>query len=151
MQEAIERERHEDPLDRLDQIREELVGDGPDVPISRVDTGTRILITLLMAAIWGLAETLLAVIGIFSILFTLVTEEPPPIRLRRFANRVVVYSYRIWRYITYNEARVPFPFSDFPDELEPTADFSHACVSPRKSGFESVDEVESVPQEEHPS
>jgi hypothetical protein len=37
----------------------------------------------------------------------------------------VSYSYRIWRYITYNEAQVPFPFSEFPAPLEPTTDLGH--------------------------
>lgn len=51
--------------------------------------------------------------------FALVTTRPPSERVRRFANRVLSYLYHIVRYLTYNEPELPFPFSDFPPELEP--------------------------------
>jgi hypothetical protein len=49
----------------------------------------------------------------------LVTTRPPSERVRRFANRVLSYLYHIVRYLTYNEPELPFPFSDFPPQLEP--------------------------------
>ena len=68
--------------------------------------------------IWSLVESVLALIVIFALIWALIAQQPPPIRLREFSNRMVSYSYRIWRYLTHNEAQVPFPFSDFPDALE---------------------------------
>ena len=44
----------------------------------------------------------------------------PSARLREFANAVIAYQYRLLRYVTYNESTVPFPFSQFPQVLEPT-------------------------------
>jgi hypothetical protein len=105
----------------LDDDEQELYDNDYDERITRADTGLRILLTLLMAVIWGLVETALAVAVIFSIVWTLIVQQQPPSRLRQFTNRLVSYSYRLWRYMTYNEARVPFPFSDFPDEIEPPA------------------------------
>jgi hypothetical protein len=106
------------PLDDEDLLVDD------DERITRADTLIRALLTLLMAVIWGLVETALAVAIIFSIIWTLIVQQPPPSRLREFANRLVSYSYRLWRYMTYNEGQVPFPFSDFPAELEPSGDLA---------------------------
>ena len=48
----------------------------------------------------------------------LATRLPPSPRVRDFANRVVGYYYRIGRYMTFNDARPPFPFADFPEPPE---------------------------------
>ena len=87
--------------------------------IERRDTGLRIVLSLLFAVIWGLLETLLAATIVLSLIWTLVLEHAPPLRLRRLTNRLVTYSYQIWRYLTQNTSRVPFPFSDLPRALEP--------------------------------
>ncbi len=94
-------------------------GDGP---IRRGDTGIRALLTLLFLVIWALVEPVLVLIALFSIVWALVTERAAPERLREFANALVAYAYRIWRYITCNEPQVPFPFSAFPSAPEPPAD-----------------------------
>ncbi len=44
-------------------------------------------------------------------------RRPPNNRVRSFANRTLSYLYRITRYLTYNQSKVPFPFSDFPPEV----------------------------------
>ena len=100
-------------LDESHDLAEE-----PRHRIERKDTGTRILLSILFAVIWSLVESLLAVIVVFALIWALVTQQQPPMRLREFSNRLVSYSYRIWRYLTHNEARVPFPFSELPDALE---------------------------------
>jgi hypothetical protein len=91
----------------------------PDHDISRFDTGLRILLTALFAVIWGLVEMALGLIVLFGLGWTLVTRKVPPTGLRDVANRLVTYTYRIWRYVTQNEPKVPFPFSEFPVALEP--------------------------------
>jgi hypothetical protein len=88
-------------------------------PLSRGDTGIRILLSLVLALIWQVVEMVLLALVLFALGFALVTERAPGERVRRFANRVVSYGYRIGRYLTFNEARAPFPFSDWPDEVEP--------------------------------
>ncbi len=89
--------------------------------IDRADTGIRIALTLLFVLIAAMIESVLSVIVVFELLFTLVTKQAPSPRVRELANRIVAYYYRIGRYLTYNESRLPFPFTDFPRALEADA------------------------------
>ena len=94
-----------------------------EIHIDPRDTGIRILLTLLFMVVASVLNTLVGVLVAFSLLWALITRRPPHPRLRSLANRVITFEYRIHRYITYNDAEVPFPFSDFSDPLEaPTWD-----------------------------
>ena len=101
-----------------DGFREDDVQEVAEVP--RVDTGIRILLTLLFVAVASVLRAVVVVIVIFELLWALITQRAPSLRVREFANRVIAYHYRLHRYLTYNEATVPFPFSPFPPALEPT-------------------------------
>lgn len=90
--------------------------------IDRAATGIRIALTLLFVVVARVVELLLAVLIIFELGFTLVTQRPPRHKIRDFANQVCTYVYRVTRYLTYNEAAPPFPFTDFPEALEPPTD-----------------------------
>ena len=95
--------------------------------IDRGATGIRIALTLLFAIIARVVELLLTVLVLFELGFTLVTQQPPRRKIRDFANQVCTYFYRVTRYLTYNEAEPPFPFTDFPVALEaPTEDYDEA-------------------------
>jgi hypothetical protein len=87
--------------------------------IERKATGIRFLFTLLFFLIAEVLEAVLVLVILFELLYALVTQAQPPDRVRQFANRAVAYFYRIGRYLTYNEAERPFPFAEFPPELEP--------------------------------
>ncbi len=89
--------------------------------IERKDTGIRMLLTLLFVVILHAVEAVLAVTVLFSLAVALITKRPPGERVRSFANRTLSYLYRIVRYLTYNEHQAPFPFADFPREVEPLA------------------------------
>jgi hypothetical protein len=95
--------------------------EAPDEPgeIDRADTGIRLLLTLLFILIARVGETVLVAVIVFELLFTLATKQPPSLRVRQFANRLIAYLYRIARYLTYNEGAAPFPFRDLPPEVEP--------------------------------
>jgi hypothetical protein len=86
--------------------------------IDRKDTGIRILLTLLFGLIAGVVESVAALIIVFALVWALITRQPPGLRVRELANRIITYYYRIGRYLTYNESLVPFPFSEFPEALE---------------------------------
>lgn len=88
-------------------------------PIERSDTGIRILLTLLFVIVTRVIETVLLVVILFELAFTLVTRRYPGASVRHFANRVISYFYRIARYLTYNEDEAPFPFRELPPEVEP--------------------------------
>ncbi len=93
------------------------------------DTGIRILLTLLFTVVASVLDTLVGVLVVFSLLWALITRRAPHPRLRSLANRIITYEYRIHRYITYNDAQVPFPFSDLPNPLEaPTWDGESATA-----------------------
>jgi len=97
-------------------------GRGAESRIDRGATGIRIVLTILFALVARVVELLLAVLVVFELAFTLVTQQPPSRKLRDFANQVCAYLYRVARYLTYNEADPPFPFTDFPEALEPPTD-----------------------------
>jgi hypothetical protein len=86
--------------------------------ISRSETGVRLLLTLLFFIIGRLAETVLVLIALFGIFYTLVTQRPPGDELRRFARRTISFLVEIARYITYDDEEAPFPFREFPAELD---------------------------------
>lgn len=104
------------------ETMEEFETTGPERPIERGDTGVRILLSLLFVVIWALVESAIGAIVVFSVAWALITQSPPPRRIRAFANRAVAYGYEIGRYLSYNEPRVPFPFSDFPEARDPVGD-----------------------------
>lgn len=86
--------------------------------VDRIDTGIRIALTVLFVLVATALESALGIIVVFELVWTLLTRQPPSRRVRELANRIIAYYYRIGRYLTYNESRVPFPFSDFPRPLE---------------------------------
>ena len=93
-----------------------------NIPIDRKETAIRILLTLLFVVIVErIIDAVLAVVILFELVYALITRRPPGESVRRFANRTLSYLYRIMRFLTYNEPEPPFPFADFPSEVEPPA------------------------------
>lgn len=93
-------------------------GQEPEGTIERSQTCVRILLSLLFVLILRVAEMALGVVILFSLLFTLVTRREVGPQVRRFANQVLSYIVTVTRYLTYNDDRVPFPFDEFPAELD---------------------------------
>jgi hypothetical protein len=117
--------------------------------IDRKDTGIRILLTLLFALIAGVVESMVALIIVFALFWALITKQPPGLRVRALANRIITYYYRIGRYLTYNESLVPFPFSEFPEALEesrwtPDTRESESLGLPRSAGDDGESEREAT-------
>jgi len=90
------------------------------IEIERKDTGIRIVISLLYWVILEVVKTVLAVLVIFELIYTLITKKPPSEAVRTFTNRALSYHYRLLRYLTYNEPHRPFPLSEFPPQVEPS-------------------------------
>lgn len=93
------------------------MNDEPQGTASRKQIAIRLLYTLLYVAIFEVVKTIVLLITIFEYFFLLVTlrhNEPA----RTFANKVATYGYRLMRYVTLNENQRPFPFSEFPGEIE---------------------------------
>jgi hypothetical protein len=84
---------------------------------SRKTIAIRLLYTLLYVAIFEVVKTIIFLVTIFEyflLLITLKHNEPA----RTFANKAATYGYRLMRYLTLNENQRPFPFSEFPAEIE---------------------------------
>ncbi len=107
--------------------------------IERVDTGIRILYSVLFAIINNLLSGAIGLIVIFELLFSLITMRPPATRVRQIANSMISYSYRLQRWMAHTESELPFPFNDLPDDVhaiewpyppEPEPDFDDPELDP---------------------
>jgi D-alanyl-lipoteichoic acid acyltransferase DltB (MBOAT superfamily) len=93
------------------------MNDAAQETLSRKQVAIRLLYTLLFVAIFMVVKTIILLITIFEFFYLLVTlqhNEPA----RTFANKVATYGYRLMRYMTLNENQRPFPFAEFPAEIE---------------------------------
>jgi len=110
------------------------MNDQPQEPLSRNHIVCRLLFTLLILPITAICNLLIVLTTLFQFLLLFITlkhAEP----LRAFTNRVIAYVYRLWRYISLNESRRPFPFAEFPAELEPPeAEVKFDCKTMQDAG-----------------
>ncbi len=81
----------------------------------------RLLYTLFFIFVLGLVRIIIHAIIIFQYIYLLITKKHSN-RLRVFSNQALSYAYRIARYITLNENQKPFPFQEFPPEMESPED-----------------------------
>ncbi len=85
--------------------------------IPRGKIGMRLLFTILYLVILHVVQFVIQVLCLvqYIVLFvTRVQSEP----LRKFSNQAATYAYRVMRYATLNENTRPFPFTEFPKEME---------------------------------
>lgn len=83
----------------------------------RKKIGIRLLYTLLLMVVFEALKFVVQLTVIFQFMYLLVTEkysEP----LKGFSNKVATYAYKIIRYATLNDNERPFPFAEFPPEME---------------------------------
>ncbi|MBI4644480.1 MAG: DUF4389 domain-containing protein [Deltaproteobacteria bacterium] len=86
-------------------------------PVTRGQIAMRLLYTLLFVAVFCILKVIVYLTTLFQFVYLFITlQHSEPVRA--FANKVVTYAYRVWRYITLNENRRPFPFTDFPEAME---------------------------------
>ena len=81
--------------------------------------GIRLLYTILFLVILGIVMVIVKVVVVFQFIYFFTTRKPNE-SVRQFSNKISTYGYRIFRYLTLNESQRPFPFTDFPQELEPS-------------------------------
>ena len=77
----------------------------------------RFLYTLFYLVIFEILKFIIQLTVLFQFihLFVWKTYNNP---LRRFSNKVATYTYRVMRYLTLGDNERPFPFCEFPDEME---------------------------------
>lgn len=94
------------------------MNEAPETGTTRKEIAIRLLYTILYLVILGVVSLVIQLITLFQFIYLLITlnySEPA----RRFSNRVIVYAYRAMRYVTLIENQRPFPFLEFPGEMEP--------------------------------
>jgi hypothetical protein len=88
-----------------------------DTLYSRRGIGVRLLYTIIYLVIFEILKFIIQITVIFQYIYLLATlKYSKP--LKTFSNRLSTYAYRVMRYLTLNENLRPFPFSEFPGELE---------------------------------
>lgn len=94
------------------------MNDQPQEATPRSQIAIRLLFTILFLPIYGICNALIVLTTLFQFVLLFITQkhsEP----VRTFANRVISFAYRVWRYVSLNSSQRPFPFAEFPEELEP--------------------------------
>jgi len=85
---------------------------------SRKDILVRLLFSILYLAINEIVRLVLQVCVLVQYVWLLVfLDVNAPVQ--RFSNRLAAYGYRIMRYAAVVENAKPFPFRDFPAEIDP--------------------------------
>jgi len=86
--------------------------------IERKKIAIRLLYTILNVVVLEILKAIIYVTVIFQYIYLFIFQSPnEPIRV--FSNRIATYAYRVIRYLSLNESTIPFPFSDFPPDVEP--------------------------------
>lgn len=75
----------------------------------------RLLYMLFCAVAYNVAELLIALVAIFQFLCVLVNGTVHE-RAQRFGRNLGTYAFQVFQFVTFNDERLPFPFSDWPDE-----------------------------------
>lgn len=92
--------------------------------VSRKNISVRLLYTLLYLIALEVVKVVIQLTVLFQFAHLLISKkhsEP----LRTFSNRLSAYVYRLTRYLTLNENTRPFPFSEFPSEMEQAEENIH--------------------------
>ncbi len=85
---------------------------------SRTGILLRLLYTLLFLVVFEVLRFIVQLIVLVQYVLLLVTTKPNE-KLRSFSNKVSVYAYRVLRYVTLNENARPYPFAEFPGDMDP--------------------------------
>lgn len=93
-------------------------------PRSRQKIAIRFLFTIFFVILLEILKIIVQLTVLFQYVHLFITTDyNDPVR--RFSNKLVAYAYKIMRYVTLTENTRPFPFADFPAELdEPDAQVS---------------------------
>lgn len=84
---------------------------------SRKKISIRLLYTVFFLIVFEILKIIVQVAVLFQYVYLFITKSySNPVR--RFSNKVSFYAYRVMRYVTLNENTLPFPFADFPEEMD---------------------------------
>ncbi len=73
----------------------------------------RLLIMLLFAVLYSVAEVVITVVVVFQFLSVIITGKTQE-NVQQFGAQLSAYAYQVFRFLTYNSEELPYPFSDWP-------------------------------------
>ncbi len=85
-----------------------------DGKYSRIDILKRLLRTIVCMIAFSLVKFLLQAVVLFQYAYLLVAGKSSA-PLRRFGQRLSLYTFELLKYVTLNDNKKPFPFSDLPE------------------------------------
>ena len=88
-----------------------------DTRPSRGAIGLRLLYTILYLIVFEVLKIVIQVTVLFQFVYLLISRTYS-VPLVNFSNKAATYLYKVARYATLNDNIRPFPFSDFPPEME---------------------------------
>ncbi|MEN6486934.1 MAG: DUF4389 domain-containing protein [Syntrophobacteraceae bacterium] len=88
-----------------------------DTRPSRGAIGLRLLYTVLYLVVFEVLKWVIQVAVLFQYVYLLISRSYS-MPLMNFSNKAATYAYKVMRYVTLNDTIRPFPFSDFPNEME---------------------------------
>ncbi len=103
--------------------------------VQRCEAWVRLLYLVVAAVCLTVAKTLVVLMALLQwLLFLLTREANQP--LRRFGRSLSIYMFQLTRFLSFDTARCPFPFSDWPDPDAPPPSWDEdeeedACCSSR--------------------
>lgn len=93
------------------------MSDQPETTVTRGQIAMRLLYTILFLAVFEILKSIIWLTTLFQYVYLFISlQHSEPVRV--FTNKLVSYAYRVSRYNTLNENRRPFPFTEFPAEME---------------------------------
>lgn len=85
--------------------------------VSRKKIAIRLLYTIFFVIVLEIIKMIIQLCVLFQYVYLFITTDyNQPVR--NFSNKVTVYAYRLMRYVTLNENLRPFPFREFPPEID---------------------------------
>jgi hypothetical protein len=96
-----------------------------EIPLTTIDRkkiAIRFLYTVFFLIVFEILKTIIQVTVLFQYIYLFIFKKyGNPVR--DFSNKVTAYTYKVIRYLSLNDNKIPFPFSDFPNVLEPPEEY----------------------------
>lgn len=89
-----------------------------DFLLARKNIAIRLLFTILFLIVFEILKVVIQITVVIQYIYLLVTTAHSE-ALRQFSNKVSFYAYKVMRYLTLNESVRPYPFTNFPANVEP--------------------------------
>lgn len=121
--------------------------------VARKNIAVRTTFAIFFLMVWAVLSAMLLFLTLFQFAFLCLFARHNE-AIKGFSHVLVTYHYRVLRYLTLNENLKPYPFSKFPDPIEPADDTDLSApvpaAEPEKAETEKPSEPIIMGYEEEP-